>query len=186
MGDRVGSKSTSLTIVVDVGSATHGGDTSIEPLIEQFEPDELYGFDPQQKPGEYQLNGTKVKLQNVAAWVTTGRVSFVGSGLGGRISEDEGEPVECIDLAVFLEHQLERGGVTLKLDAEGSEYQIVDKLVKLDLDERLDELLVEWHCPWCGHGIWSHAEACEYMEEAEQVARDYEARLRCKHVRWEL
>ena len=186
MGDRVDGKSAGLTIVVDVGSATHGGDVSIEPLIEQFEPDEFYGFDPQQQPVEYQLNGTKVKLQNVAAWTHTGRVHFAGNNLGARVTEDEGPEVECIDLAVFLEHQLERGGVILKLDAEGSEYPLLDKLIALGLDEQLDEILVEWHCPECHHGGWSHAISCESMDETEALARQYEARLRCKNTRWEL
>lgn len=182
MAPRMGSSGTE--IVIDVGCATHGADRSVEPLVDRFHPEKLYGFDPQVHPCEFDLDGTKVKLDNAAAWVSGGRLRFDGHGLGARFVEKGGRYVRCIDLPKFIAN-LPTGAV-LKLDAEGSEWQLLRRLIDLRLDATLGLVLVEWHCYDCGHGIWSHAASCESMDTMEQEALEIEAQLACPHERWEL
>src|SRR5262245_49585252 len=65
-------------IVIDVGCARYGGDYSIERLIEKFDPDALYGFDPAWEPrmvdaGAYR---THIEVSTEVAWTRRGLVHF--------------------------------------------------------------------------------------------------------------
>jgi FkbM family methyltransferase len=172
-------------IVIDVGCATHGGDRSIEPLIERFHPEVLFGFDPQVFECMYVTDGTVVVLSDKAAWTVNGRIRFDGNSLGARVVDKGGKHVRCFDLAQMIAKEGRRP-LYLKLDCEGSEYPIIEKLIKTRVDATIDLLLVEWHCQSCGHGIWSHAVTCDQMEEAEAQAIALEDRLACPVERWEL
>lgn len=179
-------------IVVDVGCATHGEDRSIEPLVDQFHPEVLFGFDPQVYACEFDIDGTRVVLQDAAAWTEDGTLDFVGANLGARVAEfapgryghGGDRKVRCVDIVRFVAQLPD--GVILKLDAEGSEYPIVRKLIDEKVDSKLGKLLVEWHCPYCGHGTWSHAASCDQMDEAEALATGLESALSCPVERWEL
>lgn len=75
-----------MRIVVDIGSAQHGGDQSIPHLVREFSPDVLYGLDPQGRENAYDLEGTLVLERPWAAWTYHGTVGFEGAGLAGRIA----------------------------------------------------------------------------------------------------
>ena len=55
-----------MTIVVDLGCFPHRGEISIEPLVERYHPDVLYGFDPWPAlvEGERVLEGTRIVLED--------------------------------------------------------------------------------------------------------------------------
>jgi hypothetical protein len=170
--------------VVDVGCATHGADRSIEPLVERFHPELLLGYDPQVYPAEFDVDGTKVKLHDTAVSDSNGRLRFDGNGLGARFVDRGGRYVRTVD-AFELVRALPAGTV-FKLDAEGAEFRILERLISTRADAALGLVLVEWHCPYCGHGVWSHAASCDQMDEAEQLAVSIEERLACPVERWEL
>lgn len=171
-----------VSLVIDVGCASHGADQSIGPLIERFRPDRLIGMDPQVRPSEYTAYGTKVTLWQMAAWTHNGMVGFVGDNLGARVDET-GTEVPCIDFPLWLVDQPVNSIV--KMDCEGSEYALLERMYEIGADLPLQLLLVEWHCSWCGHGVWSHAESCENREASEARALRWEAKLRCPVERWE-
>lgn len=179
---RVGSDRTG--VVVDVGCATHGADRSIEPLVERFHPQTLLGYDPQVYPCEFDVDGTRVRLYDQAVADTNGRLRFDGQGLGARFVDTGGKYVRCVDVAEVLAPL--PTGTVLKLDAEGAEFRILERLISTRVDAGLALVLVEWHCPSCGHGVWSHAASCDQMDEAEQLAVSIESRLACPVERWEL
>jgi hypothetical protein len=171
-------------IVVDVGCASHEGDGSIEPLVERFKPEVLFGFDPQVYPVMYPVNETTVVLRNEVAWVKNGRMRFDGEGLGAHVVDKGGKLTKCIDIVQFVAKEGRRP-LYLKLDCEGSEYEIVKSLIKHRVDATIDLLMIEWHCGSCHHGIWSHALSCDYLEEAEALASGLEQQLACPYERWE-
>lgn len=171
-------------MVFDLGCAALEGDESIPKLLKQFKPMILFGFDPQEEPREFVHNGTRVVIDNRAAWIHSGTVRFAGQSFGARVVERGGREIECVDVTYLIAKQLDARPV-VKLDCEGSEYPILDKLIAAGYDARLGGVLVEWHCTECGHGIWSHAASCDNMDAAEQLARDYENNLNCEVERWE-
>lgn len=151
-----------MRIVVDIGSAAHGGDTSIPHLVEEYRPDVLYGLDPQTREATYDLDGTLVLERPWAAWTYNGTVGWGGRGLGGQVRE-VGTQVPCVDLAEFLDalapafpDQPEEDQLIVKMDAEGAEYTLLPYLAAhgWGVDLGIEVLRVEWHCELCGYGIW--------------------------------
>ena len=149
-----------MSIVVDLGCYPHRDEISIEPLVERYRPEVLYGFDPWPAlvEGETELEGTRVVLQREAAWIEDGEIEFAHvRGLRGwdstvmrdKNTHDEwSRPdsvirVPCFDLSSWLRGLPEPPIV--KLDVEGAEFPILQKLVDDGTDVLIAELLVEWH-----------------------------------------
>ena len=136
-------------IVIDIGCARYGGDYSIERLIEEFHPDVLYGFDPHSSLAEIEIDGdigdTIVSLKRKAAWTFDGEVGYREDGLNSWVTDDPTAPkVPCFDLARFIE-ELPETEIVLKIDAEGSEYDLLSHLILTGADERLSLVWCEWH-----------------------------------------
>ena len=149
-----------MSIVVDLGCYPHRDEISIEPLIDRFAPDVLYGFDPWPAlvEGESQHAGTRVVLERKAAWIEDGQIEFARvRGLRGWDStvmrqknshdewarEDAIIRVPCFDFSEWLRGLPEPP--TVKVDVEGAEFPILQKLVDDGTDVLVAELLVEWH-----------------------------------------
>jgi FkbM family methyltransferase len=149
-------------IVVDLGCFPHRHEVSIGPLIAQFRPDVLYGFDPWPGlvEGETEIDGTRVVLERKAAWTEDGFVEFARvRGLRGwdstvmREKNMRGEwsksrsreviRVPCFDFSEWLRRVPEPPVV--KLDVEGAEFPILEQMVREGTDALVSELLVEWH-----------------------------------------
>ena len=162
-------------IVIDVGCARYGGDYSIERLIEKFEPDVLYGFDPAWEDEMYQpivdVYKTHVIVSKEIAWTRLGLVPFMLDGLNGQVSvQKSASPLRCMDLAHFIKRFPAADEIILKMDCEGSEYELLEHLMHTGVDERLSLAWVEWH----PRGV---------LDPAERRA-SIERRIRCPLDEW--
>lgn len=136
-------------IILDVGCAKYGGDYSVERLLEWYpEATHLYGYDPSWENGMYEPDPnrkTMVTIVKAAAWTYDGEVGFRGDGLGGFVSEVRGVPqVKCLDLAREIQ-ELRVPRIVLKLDCEGSEYELLPHLIDCNVTRKLEKVHVEWH-----------------------------------------
>lgn len=147
-------------IVVDVGCFPHRDEISIEPLIRRYRPDLLYGFDPWPAlvEGEREFEGTRVVLSRKAAWIEDGEIEFARvrgfrawNSTVMRAKATRGEwtdagdviRVPCFDFSAWLRELPEPA--VLKLDVEGAEFEILEKMVDEGTDLLVSELHVEWH-----------------------------------------
>lgn len=156
-----------MTVVVDVGCAPQRRegsdevDESVVRLVERFRPSALYGFDPWPgaATGEVELSGCRCVLDGRAAWVRDGEVQLStrdGLGIVASVAPHlplgpEYATVPCFDFPAWLARLLSAGEpVVVKLDCEGAEFELLERVVEDGLDARLDRLLVEWHTdvPW--------------------------------------
>ncbi len=157
-------------VVIDVGCAKYGGDYSIERLIEEFNPDVLYGFDPGWDPSQVERIGTTIlNITKAAAWTCDGEIDFVVAGLSGHVaSETERHTVcvPCVDLAKVIEdaHREHGGPLVLKIDAEGAEYDLLAHLIATGRDRLVDLAWVEWHQPDRGRADLEELFAGEVIE----------------------
>lgn len=160
-------------IVIDIGCARHGNDYSIERLIEEFHPEILYGFDPHPAttavpPGQcdsYAIDDTVVFVERLAAWIYDGEIGFRQDGLNSWITELKGaEQVRCFDLAKFIENRAPDKEIVLKIDAEGSEYDLLRHLILRGADKRLKLAWIEWHEPDRGRAKIEEEISCEIAE----------------------
>jgi hypothetical protein len=133
-------------IVVDLGCQTYGTEESVLRLIERFNPQILYGFDPHpETPDAVKvIGGTTVVTARKAAWVIDGARSVHVDATKTRIAGDGELLVQTFDLAAWL-FTLPRIPTVLKMDVEGAEYQLLPHLSHRMADRLLDRVLVEWH-----------------------------------------
>ena len=137
-------------ICVDLGCHDHGGSAdSISELIREYNPRVLYGFDahPATKEGRWRRGETTVIVERKAAWDSAGTVPMVERGTGTEVHPLRGEiAVPCFDFSKWLrEHATVP--TMVKMDIEGSEYVVLEKMKRDDTDRLVAELLVEYHGP---------------------------------------
>ncbi len=139
-----------MSVVVDLGCQPHGKDYSVEPLVKRFAPKQLLGFDPAASPTRYDLDGTEVVIDGSAAWVRDGTLQLSGAGdeatvMGASSARNGTEfTVPCFDFSTWI-HDLDEPEVIVKMDIEGAEVPVLEKLVADGNDERISLLLIEWH-----------------------------------------
>ncbi len=155
-------------IVIDIGCARYGGDYSIERLIEEFKPTWLYGFDPVEPLGRAYTEGSTTVFINAngaaAGWTYDGEIGFREDGLNSWVTEVKGAPqVPCFDLARFIVG-LDANDIVLKIDAEGSEYDLLKHLMASGADALLALAWIEWHQPDRGRKLIEEHIACEIRE----------------------
>lgn len=154
-------------IVVDVGCMPHGNEESVYRLVERFNPEILFGFDPHPdlvEGIEWLPVGAFIVRRRAAAWTRTEPVAFrldadegvadIASGIT-RFGDPDHFVVDGIDLAGFIAAlPLGDEGIVLKIDAEGAEYVLLRDLHDRGIDERLSLVLVEWHSQEMSHDMF--------------------------------
>ncbi len=139
-----------MSVVVDLGCERRNEDYSIEPLIKRFAPKVLLGFDPDSSPTHYDLEGTEVVIGASAAWVHDGTMQLSGVGDEATIMADSSarngkeRTVPCFDFSAWL-RRLNSSKVIVKMDIEGAELPVLEKVIKNGTDDRISLLLLEWH-----------------------------------------
>lgn len=138
-------------IVVDLGCKPWKNDESVHTLVERFTPDILFGFDPhpETQDGVSRIKDTIAVISRKAAWTKDGWVKVSEAGIGTYVSSASipsgGElRVQCFDLASFL-LALAPTELVVKMDVEGAEYPLLNRIRFLDVDKVITLLLVEWH-----------------------------------------
>lgn len=136
------------TVVIDIGCRRYGNDYSIERLIEKHKPVLLYGFDPNEQDRTDEHEGTKIVVYRAAVWVHDGETSYVNPGTRGTITSGTGTPMLNVDTVVReIIAQHPDHDIVLKMDAEGSEYGILEHLIAEGSDKLVSLAWVEWHEP---------------------------------------
>jgi FkbM family methyltransferase len=139
-----------VRVAIDLGCIPRNGAESLPILAWEYSPDVLYGFDPGDalEEGEFQRGGMKVVLRRAAAWTHDGTVMFHEDGSGSRVSSEYGVEIPCIDFSKWLEVLKLKGKadeIFVKMDIEGAEVPVLEKMIADGTDALVDELLVEWH-----------------------------------------
>lgn len=149
-------------IFIDLGS--YDGDT-----IEQFfnwgkligDPYDFYifGFEPNLKFREQhkslQKNKRNVKIENKAAWTYDGTLAFwvdlANEPVGSTAMKSKAEKLEsveelvqCFDFSMWLK-QFKDDYVIVKMDIEGAEFPVLEKMLSDGTAEIPDKLFVEFH-----------------------------------------
>jgi hypothetical protein len=123
-------------IVVDLGCADHGEAFSLRQLVDRYAPDRIFGFDPSPTLEE------SVDIRRSAAWLFDGEIGYTEDGIRSAIGE--GQPVPCFDFSTWLQGV---GNAVVKMDVEGAEASLLERMIVDGADKLVTELLVEWHNP---------------------------------------
>jgi hypothetical protein len=146
----------------------------------EFEPGAFWGFDPNaaETAAEFDWEywaverGCDVHIDSRAAWVHDGTIRWFSDGLNSKVGDHpHWKKVGCFDLAKFVKNLADTPtGIILKIDAEGSEYTLLEHLIQKGADKLIDMAWVEWHCLSCFRGGGGHREDCK-DQSAGAVAR---------------
>jgi FkbM family methyltransferase len=84
-----------------------------------------------------------------------------------NISEDDYIEIQSINLADFIKNNLNKEDyIILKLDIEGSEYDVLDELIKTDIIFYINELYCEFHSCWMSSDFIKREEQIEnYLQK---------------------
>jgi FkbM family methyltransferase len=134
----------------------------------------LYGFDPNRALDDYTYpnltsgwqQATTVIVEQSAAWIYDGEIGFRSDGLNSWVTEANDAPkVPCFRLSRFIAEQANHSReIILKIDAEGSEYDLLRDLISTRTDALLSLAWVEWHEPDRGRELIEQELACELRE----------------------
>jgi FkbM family methyltransferase len=130
-------------------------------IVETFEPNP--NLLPQLKSNVQDLP-MKIQFHNAAIWTQDGTVKFkvhnsnTEASLVGELVDMENYwytdnwkqfiteiETPCVDLSTILSKYNEEDKIIVKLDIEGSEYDVLQKLITDETIQLIDELYVEWH-----------------------------------------
>jgi len=138
------------------------------PEADQFE---IFSFEPNPHLAKYHPVPPS-KFINRAVWVRSGKITFFAHGSGGgstlikvksernnRKAQkrpslfDVGEAIEirCINLSKWIKKHFKPDNyIILKMDIEGAEYEILDRMIKDKTLSYIDILYCEFHRRRCG------------------------------------
>lgn len=169
-------------IVVDLGCCPQEGERSIEPLVNHYRPQALYGFDPDDKARTVDIGGTLVVVANEAAWTYDGEIKLgngAHNGLYDTIVPDYAphgvwnriRTVRCFDFAAWLlDHPVP---TVVKMNVEGAEFELLRHVLDRGADEHVREWIVQWH---------DDRMPAEYADRRSEL----EQRVRCPIRTWGL
>ena len=146
-------------IFIDCGA--HCGESILEAKRRFGNDIKIYSFEANTNLAEALIdhfkNDSNVKIENKAFWTDDSFIEFYlstswsdGSSVykeknSGGISENILLKVPCIDLSSFINSFDKDDYIILKLDVEGAEYEILNKMIEDGTIKRINELHGEFH-----------------------------------------
>jgi FkbM family methyltransferase len=120
---------------------------------------EIFAFEPLPILQKYFNNLSNVSFSNKAIWISDGEYDFYedfkrkkwGSTLiwektSGSFVKDRPLKVQCIDFSKWIIDNFSKDDfIIVKIDIEGAEYKVLDKMMADKSIEYINELYVEWH-----------------------------------------
>jgi FkbM family methyltransferase len=120
-----------------------------------------YGFDPMLK--ERNISKWKergVELSDKAVWICDGEIEFFSSkrrqgranslfhNLRCKEGKEKTHTVYCIDFSKWILDNFDKEDyIVLKMDIEGAEYEVLDKMIKDGSIDYIDKAYIEFHAP---------------------------------------
>jgi len=143
-------------IFIDCGS--HVG-SSIDSFRLRHKDFEIFCFEPLKKFKKYH-NRRGVKYYQAAVWTSYGTIDFYedktcdiaqGSSIlinktSGKLDKKHPVTVECIDFSKWIESHFSIDDyIAVKMDIEGAEYEVLNKMILDQTIGYIDDLYMEWH-----------------------------------------
>ena len=161
-------------VFIDCGANDGCSVRKFKRIVSNWEDYEIYSFEPNPSFAK-DIENSGATLIEKAVWIEDGEVDFfivtvdnkgkenmrTGAStlnprknewnLDGRHIESEVYRVESVDLSKWVLNNFSKENkIILKMDIEGSEYDVLDKMIDDGSLEFVDELWIEFHTYKCG------------------------------------
>jgi FkbM family methyltransferase len=171
-------------ILLDCGS--HKGESvkKFKTLLTDFNEYEIYMFEPnnnlfkiiESNPEFYSYTkfqkavsdkeeivkfyGGTVRTDNCGATILLDKKNY------DAYKDDDYELVQTVDISKFIKDNFSiEDHIILKLDVEGAEYQIIEKLLNDDAFKYIKKLYMEWHTQWLPNYKQTEIDLVERMKK---------------------
>lgn len=121
---------------------------------------EMYSFEPVMKLANKYKDMPDVIFSEAAVWIYDGEIDFYldlarrraeGSTLlkekkSRSLNRDNPIKIPCIDFSKWVENNFDKSDfIILKMDIEGAEYEVLNKMLDDGSIDYIDDLYIEWH-----------------------------------------
>jgi len=143
-----------MNVLIDCG--TYKG-RSLQTLRQKYSGFKSYAFEPIKKHiQEIRSKNPDTIIINKAVWISNIRKRiYIGKSEGTSLYKSKhtdgigkhgSEVVECIDFSLWIKNNFKKADfIILKMDIEGAEYPILEKMIKDDTIKYINVLYCEWH-----------------------------------------
>lgn len=183
-------------VFIDCGANKGQG---LRQFVEMFKIDSTWSVESYEPNSDCELEKNIsefdfVKPYTKAVWIHDGKISFsktisnqksnyesVGSSVNGlnwydtKYFDQETVEVECVDISRILNKYNDDDFIIVKLDIEGSEFEVVRKMINDESIKKIDELFIEWHT----HHV--HSETEETENELKKKIKSFGVKLHDWH-----
>lgn len=134
----------------------------------------------------YRKYAERIKFYPKAVWIKDGYVSFyIGRNnqnmsasviKGKKTGMLKKKPIEvkCIDFSMWLKSNFSKNDyIVLKMDIEGAEYQVLNKMIEDRTIEYVDELFMDWHYTKLPMESSEHHDLVEKLHEIGLTSKNW-------------
>jgi FkbM family methyltransferase len=159
----------------------HNG-CSVKKYLNKYNPDEIYSFEPNpvfKKSNPY--------LIQKAIWIYDGQVKLYldskhrleSSSIikNKKHISDKYMIVDCIDFSKWIINKFntKQHEIDLKLDIEGAEYEVLNKMIKDGSIKLINKLFIEFHYDRINFPIKAHNELLNTLRQNIKNIEDWDA-----------
>jgi len=170
-------------IFLDVGAANGNSIKFFRENHKESDQFEIYSFEPFPKNiEELEQFKPKVTVIPAAVWSFDGEIpmytgkpksgSMYADKITGKVSLENKIMVPCIDLAKFImENFKKEDEIWIKMNIEGSEYEVVPHLHKHGLIDWFDSIYIRWHATKIPSLVAVHDEIAKLVPDSVNLWR---------------
>ena len=141
---------------------------------------------------EMLLNVTKLNLNNFtphkkAVWINNGKKQFTGWEISNTKIDNDNYGVDCIDISSFiLENFSKEDYIILKMDIEGAEYKVIEKMEKDSSLGYITEFYGELHGPKKGYSVQDNKDLLNRLNNVGLKLYNWDAQVNIKYEKIEI
>ena len=111
-----------------------------------------------------------------AVWISDGKKKYNGWQLENTSKSDDGSGVEAIDISQFILDNFSKDDyIIFKIDIEGAEYRVIDKMFRDGTLSYINEFYGELHGPKKGYTIHDNNVLLEQLNSFDLVMYNWDA-----------
>jgi len=165
---------------INCGGHDGGSARWFRDVIDKKSEYHIHSFEPDPRFMRSYLDLKNHTFHRKAIWIYDGRIDFylsntnLGNGSSllktkktGYLDKKNPIGIQCIDFSQWIKkHFQKEDDIILKLDIEGAEYEVLNKMIEDDTLCYINELMISWH--WYRFSDMTHEQHNAFLEKLKK------------------
>lgn len=127
------------------------------------------------------VNGRKINFKDFtpikkAVWISDGKKRYDGWQLSDTNTDNDGDGVDCINISEFIMNNFSKEDyIIFKIDIEGAEYKVIDRMYKDGTLSYINEFYGELHGPKKGYTEQDNVDLLNKLNEFNLIMYNWDA-----------